>query len=83
MSFEAEIEVSGTCDACGKFIDEGDPIYCAKCAGPAATATSTDGRCNWTWGRRDGEYICGTTYEEWKWERPLPPFCPMCGRSLT
>lgn len=82
MSFSAEVDVSGVCDACGKSLDEGDPTYCEKCAGPNASRKSAHGRCDWMWGRKDGWYICGTTHEDWKWEGQMPPFCPMCGRSI-
>ncbi len=82
MSFSADVEVSGTCDACGKSLDEGDATYCEKCAGPHKAATNAAGKCRWMWGRHEGEYICGSTYEEWQWKGPMPPYCPHCGRPL-
>lgn len=81
MSFGADVDVYGTCDGCGASIHEGDPTFCSKC-GVVQPQRNTSGKCNWLWGRNDGEYICGYTREEWKWEGQLPPFCPMCGREL-
>lgn len=81
MSIDYEIDLSLTCDACGRFVGEHEcTILCGKCASSMGKTYPRTAYCSPV--LFGDKYTCLNTRRDYKWEGDLPPFCPCCGEIV-
>lgn len=81
MGIDYEMDVSVSCDRCGKLTDvDNCTVLCPSCANEKRADEDALQYCSPVF--IQGKYTCLGTLCDFEWRGELPEFCPRCGHEI-